>query len=115
MATNGGNPVEQIRRTMEAINAALGVAGERVTQGNTQLAELAMRQAQENISQMMTALQAMAESRDPAAVAKLYTDFVSNSAATHAQQLKEIGRIMANSSRETWGPLASALMSAGKP
>lgn len=117
MATNNSgstasNPTDQVTQTMAAVAGVLKTAGENAAEGNRELAQCVMRQAEQNAKQLLQTLQTMAASRDPAAVTKLYADFVTMSAQTHAKQLLEVGQLMAQSSRQSWGPIAEAIMSA---
>jgi hypothetical protein len=108
----GANPAEQITQTMQAVTQVLKTAGERAVAGNQELAQCAMKQAQQNVSDLFRTLQTMATSRDPAQITTLYTQFVTESAQKHAQQLQEIGQLMAKSSQEAWGPVVQALSTA---
>ncbi len=105
----GGSPADQLGQSLKTVTDALKSAGERVTSSSQELGQCAMRQAEQNFRTLFDTLRAMSATRSPAEVGELYTRFVSDSAKTHADQLREMGELLARSSREAWAPVTEAL------
>jgi len=110
-----GNPAEQITQSLKAVNEALKSAGERVASNSQEVGLCAIRQAEENSRQLFDTLRAMAATSNPREVGELYTRFVSDSAKSHAAQLREMGEILARTSRDAWAPVTDALAKTQTP
>jgi len=109
-ATAGpGNPAEQVTQSLKAVSEALKTAGERVASTSQEVGLCAIRQAEQNTQQLFDALRAMASTSNPREVSELYTRFVSESAKNHAAQLREMGELLARTSREAWAPVTDVL------
>jgi hypothetical protein len=109
------NPAEQITQSLKTVNDALKSAGERVASSSQEVGMCAIRQAEENSRQMFDALRAMASTSSPREVTELYTRFVSESAKNHAAQLREMGELLARTSRDAWAPVTDALAKTQSP
>jgi hypothetical protein len=113
-AAKSPNPVDQVTQGMKTVSEALKAAGEKAVQGHQEIAQCAMRQAEENAAQLMETLKTMGSNQNPSEVGAAYTRFVTEAAQKNAKQLLEIGQLMARTSQETWGPVVQAMMSAAK-
>lgn len=111
----GGNPADQITQSLKSVTEALKAAGERVASSSQEVGLCAIRQAEQNSQQLFETLRAMAGTKNPREVTELYSRFVTESAKSHAAQLREIGEILARSSREAWSPVTDALAQASTP
>jgi hypothetical protein len=114
-AGGGTNPADQITQSMKAVTDALKAAGERVASNSQEVGLCAIRQAEANSRQLFEALRAMAATKSPREVTELYTRFVSDSAKTHADQLREMGELLARTGRDAWTPITDALAQASTP
>ncbi|MDB5688222.1 MAG: hypothetical protein JWL91_98 [Sphingomonas bacterium] len=110
-----GNPAEQITQSLKTVNEALKTASERVASTSQEVGLCAIRQAEQNTQQLFDTLRAMAATTSPREVTELYTRFVSESAKSHAAQLREMGELLARTSREAWTPVTDALAKAQTP
>ncbi|MDB5662972.1 MAG: hypothetical protein JWM38_904 [Sphingomonas bacterium] len=108
-STGAGNPGDQITRSLKTVTEALKVAGERVATSSQEVGMCAIKQAEQNTQQLFDTLRQMAATKNPKEVTDLYTRFVTESAKSHAAQLREIGEIFARTSREAWAPVTDAL------
>lgn len=109
------NSMAQLTQTMTAIADALKAAGEKAGAGHQEIAKLAMKQAQDNAAQLLSTLQALAGLQDPTSAATAYTRFLTESAQKNGQQLLEISKLMAQTSKDVWGPVFEGLMKAAQP
>jgi len=110
-----GNPAEQITQSLKTVNDALRSAGERVASTSQEVGLTAIRQAEQNTQALFDTLRAMAATSSPREVTELYSRFVSESAKSHAAQLREMGELLARTSREAWAPVTDALAKAQPP
>lgn len=110
-----GNPAEQITQSLKTVNEALKSAGEKVASTSQEVGLCAIRQAEQNTQQLFETLRAMAATTSPREVTELYTRFVSESAKSHAAQLREMGELLARTSREAWTPITEVLAKAQTP
>ena len=108
------NPVDQVTKGMQTVAEAFQAAGQKAVAGHQEIAECAMKQAQENASKLMDTLKSMASNRDPSQIANAYAKFVTDAAQNNAKQLMELGQVMARTSQETWGPVVAAMTDAAK-
>ena len=104
-----GNPADQITKSLKTVNDALKAASERVASTSQEVGMCAIKQAEQNTQALFETLRAMAATKSPKEVTELYTRFVSDSAKAHADQLREMGEILARTSREVWAPVTDAL------
>ena len=104
-----GNPADQISQSLKAVSEALRSASERVTSSSQEVGLCAIKQAQQNSEALFETLRAMAATTSPKEISELYTRFVSDSAKAHADQLREMGEILARAGREAWAPVTDAL------
>lgn len=115
----GPNPVEataQLQKLASAITEAMQTASAQVRDTGTEIGTRAVSQAQQSTSQMFDVLQRMAAATDASEVSKLYTQFLTDSANQHAQQLREIGELLAKTGSDIWQPITTILASsASKP
>ncbi len=111
-STLAGNPIDQVRTSLESVTDALKAATESTSARGQEVGLCAIKQAEQNAAQMFETLRVMASAKDPVEVSQLYTQFVSESAKRQAEQLRELGELLAKSSREAWEPVTSALASA---
>jgi hypothetical protein len=109
------NPAEQVTQSLKTVSDALKSAGERVASTSQEVGLCAIRQAEENTQKLFDTLRAMAGTSSPREVTELYTRFVSESAKSHAEQLREMGELFARTSREAWAPVTDALAKAQTP
>lgn len=105
----GGNPADQITRSLKTVSEALKAATEKVASSSQEVGLCAIKQAEQNTQALFETLRAMAATKSPKEVGDLYTRFVSESAKAHAEQLREMGEILARTSREAWSPVTDAL------
>ena len=105
----GGNPADQITKSLKTVNEALKAASERVASTSQEVGMCAIKQAEQNTQTLFETLRAMAATKSPKEVTDLYSRFVSDSAKAHADQLREMGEILARTSREAWAPITDAL------
>jgi hypothetical protein len=110
-----GNPTEQITQSLKSVSEALKSAGERVASTSQEVGLCAIRQAEQNTQQLFDTLRAMAGTSSPREVTDLYTRFVSESAKSHAAQLREMGELLARTSKEAWTPITDVLAKAQTP
>jgi hypothetical protein len=110
-----GNPSEQITQSLKSVSEALKSAGERVASTSQEVGLCAIRQAEQNTQQLFDTLRAMAGTSSPREVTELYTRFVSESAKSHAAQLREMGELLARTSKEAWTPITDVLAKAQTP
>jgi hypothetical protein len=103
------NPAEQLTQSLKTVSEALKSAGERVASSSQEVGLCALRQAEQNSQALFDTLRAMAATTDPQEVGQLYTRFVSTSAKTQAEQLREMSELLARTSREAWAPVTDAL------
>lgn len=108
------NPVDQVTQGMRTVTEAFQSAGQKAIAGHQEVAECAMKQAQENAGKLMETLKSMASNGDPSQIATAYAKFVTDAAQTNAKQLLELGQVMARTSQETWGPVVAAMTDAAK-
>lgn len=106
---SGGNPADQITRSLKTVSDALKSASERVASSSQEVGLCALKQAEQNTNALFDTLRAMASTKSPKEVGDLYTRFVSDAAKAQADQLREIGEILARTSREAWAPVTDAL------
>ena len=102
-------PFDQISRVVKQVSDALHEASTKTANSNRHITERVMQQAEDNARQLFDTLQTMASTRNPSDIARIYTDFLANSAQKHASQLLEIGQVLAKASRDTWGPVNEAI------
>lgn len=111
----GHNPTaaaEQLAETWQGVREALQEAAQRISAGGHEVGLCALKQAEQNSAQLFDTLRAMASTKNPTEVASLYSRFITESAQKHAEQLREMGEILAKSGRESWEPVADAIASA---
>jgi hypothetical protein len=111
----GQNPTaaaEQLAETWQDVREALQEAAQRISAGSHEVGLCALKQAEQNSAQLFDTLRAMASTKNPTEVASLYSRFITESAQQHAEQLREMGEILAKSGRESWEPVADAIASA---
>ncbi len=109
--SSGASPTDQITRSLKTVSEALKAASERVASSSQEVGMCAIRQAEQNTQTLFDTLRAMASTKSPKEVSELYTRFVSESAKAHAAQLREMGELLARTSREAWAPVTEALAS----
>ena len=109
MGQAGGSPADQLTQSLKTVSDALKSASERVASSSQEVGLCAIRQAEQNTRTLFDTLRAMAGTKNPREVGDLYTRFVSDSAKTHADQLREMGEVLARNSREAWAPVTDAL------
>jgi hypothetical protein len=97
---------------MNAVTTALHSATEQVQAGSQAVGLCAIKQAEEGTALLFNTLRDMASTRDPSALASLYSQYLTRSAEQNAQQLQELAEILAAQSRESWEPIAKAIQSA---
>ena len=119
MGTTGGNSspsmgTDQIGQAMKIVTHVLRSAGEKSVAGNQQLTETVMKQASENVTQLLEIVKTMAAAKDPMEIATLYSAFLIRSTQTHSQQLVEVGSLMGQTSKEAWAPIGAAISMAAK-
>ena len=110
-----GNPSEQITQSLKSVSEALKSAGEKVASTSQEVGLCAIRQAEQNTQQLFDTLRAMAGTSSPREVTELYTRFVSESAKSHAAQLREMGELLARTSKDAWTPITDVLAKAQVP
>ena len=113
-ASDASNPVAQMTESLKTVADAFQAAGHKAVSSQQEIAQCAMKQAQENASKLMETLKTMASNRDPSQIATAYSQFVTDAATTSAKQLMELGQMMARTSQETWGPVVAAITAAAK-
>ena len=111
-STVAGGPLDQVKMSLQSVTDALKAASESASARGQEVGLCAIKQAEQNATQMFETLRGMAAAKDPVKVSQLYTQFMSESAEKHAEQLREMGELLAKSSREAWQPVTSALASA---
>ena len=104
-----GNPSEQITQSLQSVSAALKSASEKVAASSQEVGLCALKQAERNTQALFETLRAMAATKSPKEVGELYAGFVNDSAKAHADQLREMGELLARTSREVWAPVTEAL------
>ena len=104
-----GNPSEQITQSLRTVSDAFKSASEKVAASSQEVGLCALKQAERNTQALFDTLRAMAATKSPKEVGELYTSFVSDSAKVHADQLREMGELLARTSREAWAPVTDAL------
>jgi len=113
--SGGVNPAEQVTQSLKSVNEALKSASEKVASTSQEVGLCAIRQAEQNSQALFDTLRAMASTSNPREVTELYTRFVSESAKSHAAQLREMGELFARTSREAWAPITDVLSKAQPP
>ncbi len=103
------SPVDQVKKIATSVTDALKNASDRVTAGSKDVGMCALKQAEQNTSRLFETLQGMASAKDPSEVAQLYSQFVTESTKTHAEQLREMGELLAKTSGDVWKPVTNAL------
>ena len=111
-STHAEGPIDQVKASLQSVTDALKAASESASARGQEVGLCAIKQAEQNATQMFETLRGMAAAKDPVKVSQLYTQFMSESAEKHAEQLREMGELLAKSSREAWQPVTSALASA---
>jgi len=107
--SGSANPAEQLTQSLKTVSEALKSASERVASSSQEVGLCALRQAEQNTNALFDTLRAMSATKDPRQVGQLYTSFISASAKAHADQLREMGELLARTSREAWAPVTDAL------
>jgi len=114
----GRNPAEaaaQVQKLVENISEAFQSAGQKLAATGTDIGTRAVTQAQQNTSQMFDTLKEMAAAQSPTEASRLYAQFLTKSTQQHAQQLREIGELLAKTSGDIWKPVTSLLGAAMPP
>jgi hypothetical protein len=112
---SGQNPTaaaDQLTETWQSVRDALKQAAERISANSREVGLCALKQAEQNSAQLFDTLRAMASTKNPTEVSSLYSRFITESARQHAEQLREMGEILAKSGRESWEPVADAIAAA---
>ena len=112
MTDIASNPADQITKSLKTVNEALKAASERVASTSQEVGMCAIKQAEQNTQTLFETLRAMAATKSPKEVTELYTRFVSDSTKAQAAQMREMGEILARTSREAWAPITNALAQA---
>ena len=107
-----GSPSDQFTTSLKSVTDAFKTAGEQAAAAGQDISQCAIRQAEQNAANLFDTLKVMASAKGPAEVTQLYTQFVSESAKKQADQLREMGELLARSGREAWEPVTSVLASA---
>ena len=107
-----GTPSDQVTKSLQSVTETLKAAGERAAAASQEVGQCAIRQAEQNAARLFETLKGMASAKGPAEVSKLYMQFVSESAKKQAEQLREMGELLAKSGGKLWEPITSALASA---